>query len=115
MHMVNHVFLVALGMIVVVLATARTTRLATTDLIGESYRAWIEKHLGQAPQSKVSYMLTMCDWCNTFWTGLFWNTWALGASVWLADLDWRIALASLPPLTMATSYAASRLLESEGN
>jgi hypothetical protein len=113
--MVNHVFLVALGMIVVVLATARTTRLATTDLIGDGYRKFVEKHLGQAPESKISYMLTMCDWCNTFWTGLFWNMWALATCVWLAELDWRIAVVSLPPLTMATSYAASRLLGSEDN
>jgi hypothetical protein len=113
--MVNHVFLVALGMIVVVLATARTTRFATTDLIGDPYRGFVEKIFGRAPESKISYMLTMCDWCNTFWTGLFWNIWALTTSVWLAGLDWRVALAALLPLTLATSYAASRLLGSDDN
>lgn len=113
--MVNQVFLVALAMIAVVLATARTTRLLTTDRIAAGYRDWVEERFGDPTQFDLSYVLIMCNWCNSFWTGLFWNAWMLGASAWLADLDWRAALLSLPPLTMATSYAASRLLESEGN
>lgn len=113
--MVNQVFLAAMVMAVVILATARTTRAATTDRIGQGYRDRVEKLFGEAPGSKISYMLTMCDWCNTFWTGLGWNIFALANSVWLLELDWRIAAMSWLPLTLATSYAASRLLESEGN
>lgn len=113
--MVNHVFLAALVMIVVVLASARMTRVATTDRIGEGYRDWVEKRFGDPTQFKISYVLTMCDWCNTFWTGLFWNCWTLASIVWLYDLDWRIALLSVPPLTFAVSYAASRLLASESD
>lgn len=115
MHMVNHVFLAALVMAVVILATARTTRVATTDRIGEGYRDWVEKRFGDPMQSKISYVLTLCDWCNTFWTGLFWTGFAAANSAWLLDLDWRIAAVSWLPLTLATSYAASRLLASEDN
>jgi hypothetical protein len=113
--MVNHVFLAALVMAVVVAASARLTRIATTDRIGEGWRERVEKRFGDPTQSKISYVLTLCDWCNTFWTGLFWNCWALAASVWLLDLDWRIALLSALPLTFAVSYAASRLLASESD
>lgn len=112
--MVNQVFLAVVAMAVVILATARMSRVMTTDRIGEGFRELVVRLFGEPGDSKITYMLTVCNWCNTFWTAAFWNTWTLGASVWLFELDWRIAVLSLPPLTLATSYAASRLLDQEG-
>ena len=112
--MVNQVFLAVAAMIVIILATARMSRVMTTDRIGEGFRESVVRHFGEPGDSKLTYMLTICNWCNTFWTGLAFNTYVLAGSVWLADFDWRIAVLSLPPLTLATSYAASRLLDQEG-
>jgi hypothetical protein len=112
--MVNQVFLAVVAMIVVILATARTSRVMTTDRIGEGFRELVVRAFGEPGDSKITYMLTVCNWCNTFWTGLALNAYVLAGSCWLFELDWRIAVLSLPPLTLATSYAASRLLDQEG-
>lgn len=108
--MVNQVFLA----VVVILATARMSRVMTTDRIGEGFREFVIRRLGEPADSKISYMLTVCHWCSSFWVGLALNAYILAGAVWLAELDWRIAVLSLPLLALATSYAASRLLDQEG-
>lgn len=112
--MVNHVFLAALVMIITILATARSTHVFTQDYIAEPFREAVKSRFGNHLESKLTYVLAWCQWCNSFWTALFWNAWALGASVWLAGLDFRVAFVSLLPLALATSYAASRLIDLEG-
>jgi hypothetical protein len=111
--MVNHVFLAALVMAVVVLASARLTHVMIQDQIGDGFRKRVVKRFGSYPGSKITYVLTICAWCNSFWTGGFFNAYALAASFWLLELDWRIALMSWLPLTLATSYVTSRLIDSE--
>jgi hypothetical protein len=111
--MVNHVFLAALVMAVVVLASARLTHIMVQDQIGDGFRRQVIKRFGPHPGSKITYLLTVCHWCNTFWTGGFFSAYALGSAYWILELDWRIAVMSWLPLTLATSYAASRLIDSE--
>ncbi len=80
-------------------ATARLTRLLTTDALCEPARAWIERRVS----SRISYLIR-CDWCLSVWLGFAtftfgWyapptfvliSTGALTASLvtgWLATLD----------------------------
>lgn len=50
----------------VALATARLTRLVTTDTITEPLRVWVVGKLGE--DSKLSYLM-MCSWCMSLWVG----------------------------------------------
>jgi hypothetical protein len=49
---------------VAALATARITRLITTDYLTATPRAWLINRLGTS--SKLSYLLA-CPWCTSMW------------------------------------------------
>jgi divalent metal cation (Fe/Co/Zn/Cd) transporter len=60
-------YLLDMGPLLVVLligATARVTRLATTDAIFETPRSAIERRLPE----KLAYLIR-CDWCASVWAG----------------------------------------------
>lgn len=83
---------------VIALATARLTRLVTTDKITETPRNALVRKLGA--ESKIAYLL-VCDWCSSIYvapavTALVW--WQ-PAAVWGAA-----ALAA----SHITGYLASR-------
>lgn len=50
--------------VLVVLATARLTRLINEDAILDAPRAWVQQH---APDSVV--YLVQCPWCVSMWVG----------------------------------------------
>lgn len=52
------IFLLALG------ATARITRLITSDYIARHARAWVIRRLG--PDHDLAYLVT-CPWCLSVW------------------------------------------------
>ena len=54
----------ALFVILLVGATARTTRLITTDALLEPVRGWVERRVS----AKIAY-LVRCDWCMSVWVG----------------------------------------------
>lgn len=102
------IYLVAF--VVLVLATARLTRLLTKDDLTIPMRAWIDGKFG--PNSLASRMI-WCHWCSGVWASLLtstvaataawqWWSWNLGAVIsgWLL-------------LVPATAYAASRIIDME--
>jgi hypothetical protein len=113
--MVNHVFLVALGMIVVILATAQTSRLLIDDKIFDGFRKRVEKIFGDFRESNISYVLTFCFWCLNVWASFFWTATALACAIAFAELDWRIAVVAWLPSSLAMSYTASRVRKTEGD
>ncbi len=56
----------ALAFVVTALATARITRIITTDYLTAGPRRWAITRLGV--DSKLSYLIT-CQWCTSVWVG----------------------------------------------
>lgn len=56
----------ALAFVVTTLATARVTRIITTDYLTAEPRRWLITRLGV--DSKISYLIT-CQWCTSVWVG----------------------------------------------
>lgn len=55
-----------LTLLVLALATARLTRLVTTDHICERLREWIWKKFGDPGSSMLGYLIT-CNWCTSIY------------------------------------------------
>lgn len=88
----------ALTFIVAGLATARVTRLITSDVITEPLRIAVIKRLDSG--GRFAYLL-VCDWCASVYVG------AVMAGTWWAWGDTKIWLASV--LALSASYAAGFL------
>lgn len=88
----------ALTLIAAALATARITRLITTDTITESFRVRIISRLNI--EGKIAYLL-VCDWCASVYVGV-----AVAGS-WWAWGDTKAWLAAV--LALSFSYAAGFL------
>jgi len=88
----------ALTLITAALATARITRLITTDTITEPIRVSAVRRLGV--DSKIAYVI-VCDWCSSMYVGA-----GVAASWWVWG-DTKIWLASA--LALSASYAAGFL------
>ena len=85
-------------LLVAALATARLTRLMTSDRITQAPRHWIIRRLD--PEGLAAYLM-LCDWCASMYTGA-----AVAAAGSVAGLwSWWWAL----PLTLAFSYTAGWL------
>lgn len=77
-----------LSVVLAVLATARLTRLITTDVLFEDPRAWVVRKLispgrARALRDKLAY-LVVCDWCASMYVGaaVFGAWWAWGETMW---------------------------------
>lgn len=77
-----------LSVILAVLATARLTRLITTDVLFEDPRAWVVRKLigpgrSRALRDKLAYLI-VCDWCASMYVGaaVFGAWWAWGETMW---------------------------------
>ena len=72
---------------VIALATARLTRLVTTDKITETPRNALVRRLGA--ESKIAYLL-VCDWCSSVYIApavtalVWWQPWTVWAGAALA-------------------------------
>lgn len=82
-------------LLVAALATARLTRLITTDRITERPRLWLLMRLD--PEGLGSYLIT-CSWCVSvyvgagaaalLWTGPSWTVWPLAALAFSYTAGW---------------------------
>lgn len=86
---------------VIALATARITRLVTTDRVTEAPRAALVRYFGA--ESKLSYLI-MCDWCVSIYAGA-----AVTAIVWWQH--WTMWLAAALAASHLTGFLASRTEE----
>lgn len=98
------------GFVVLVLATARLTRLVHFDDLTLRMRNWIDRRFGQ--QSVIS-RIVWCPWCASVWAAIFtcpfclaglwlWAGWSLGAAAW-----------AVVPLVLAVSYPAGWIVHLE--
>lgn len=82
-------------LLVAALATARLTRLITTDRITERPRMWLLMRLD--PEGLGAYLVT-CSWCvsvyvgagaaTLVWAGPSWTVWPLGAFAFSYVAGW---------------------------
>lgn len=94
-------------LLLAMLATARLTRLVTTDRIFLAPRAWLLRKMIRryGKDSLPPYLLT-CDWCVSVYTGAgVAAAWVLaGETLWF----------QAPVAALALSYAAGFLASKEG-
>lgn len=86
-----------------VLASARATRVIVFDQIAQPLRAWV---LRKWPLPSGPGKLVTCYWCAGFWLS------GLGAAATHSLFPWD-AWIGIPLLTFATSYAVGVLLDME--
>jgi hypothetical protein len=88
----------AITLLLAVVATARITRLITTDRITQAPRSWAVRRL---PEHHLLAYLIVCDWCASVYVGA-----GVGAAWWgWGDEKWFTAAC----LALAGSYAAGWL------
>lgn len=102
------IYLVAF--VVLVLATARLTRLASKDDLTVPARLWIDKRFGR--DSWISRMV-WCFWCSGVWVSLF--TCAIANNLLMHLIGWDLLTSILTYILLvpATAYAASRVIDME--
>lgn len=102
------IYLVAF--VVLVLATARLTRLIYFDDITIPFRQWIDRKCG--PNSFVSKMV-WCPWCASVWVSIF--TCALANNLLMHLIGWDPLTSTLIYLLLvpAVSYPAGWIVERE--
>lgn len=107
-----------LAFVVLVLASARATRVIVYDEIAQPLRAWV---LTKYPLPSKPGKLVTCYWCAGFWVSGLFSLVAIDA-IRLAGLapaldgwqGWAASAKLLFLLTFATSYAVGVLLDKEG-
>jgi hypothetical protein len=93
----------AITLAVAALATARITKLVTTDRITAAPRRWILRRLDS---DGLAAYLIVCDWCVSVYTG----GGVAAAGAWTGLWAWAWVL----PLALAFSYASGWLAAREG-
>lgn len=90
-------------LLVAALATARLTRLVTTDRITQAPRRWA---LHKLPAESLGAYLLVCDWCVSVYVGAA----VAGAGALAGAWPWTW----MAPVTLALSYVAGWLAGKEG-
>lgn len=94
-------------LLLAMLATARLTRLVTTDRITQGPRGWLLRRIikSRGEESLLAYLI-VCDWCVSVYTGgAVAAAWVLaGETLWF----------QAPVAALALSYAAGFLASKEG-
>lgn len=85
------------------LATARLTRLVTTDRITQAPRHWAIRKL---PEHSLAAYLLVCDWCVSVYAGAA----VAAAGVFHGDWSWPVGIGA----ALAFSYVAGWLASREG-
>lgn len=88
-------------LVLAALATARITRLVTTDRITETPRHWTLRRLN--PEGMTAYLIT-CDWCVSVYTG---SAMAAGWSLW-GNHRWFTAVCAAFAFSYVAGFLASR-------
>lgn len=106
----NVIYLVAF--VVLVLATARLTRLIYFDDLTLSLRQWIDRKFGE--NSFLSKMV-WCPWCASVWASMLTNSMALGIfnRLHADDLPLDVQIAVLLLLILALAYPAGWIVDRE--
>lgn len=108
-NLVDMIYL--LVFVILVLATARLTRVINIDDIGAPLRRWVFQRFGE--QSKMA-TLARCHWCSAVWiSGLLTVPYTLTMAALFTPLTGWQALAAWPMLTAATAYTASWVIDKE--
>ena len=102
------VYLVAF--VVLVLATARLTRLVTRDDLTAPMRQGIDKWLGE--NSFVSRVI-WCHWCAGVWVSVGTSSMAMQALYAFGTISAKVAILSWLLLIPANAYAASWVIDME--
>jgi hypothetical protein len=105
---VNVIYLVAF--VVLVLATARLTRLIHFDDLTLSMRNWIDRRFGER---SILSRIVWCPWCASVWAAIITCPFAM-AGLWLWA-QWSLwgALWATGPLILAVSYPAGWIVHKE--
>lgn len=104
------IYLVAF--VVLVLATARLTRLIHFDDITIRLRLWIDTRFGsESFMSKMVY----CPWCASVWAAMFTSALAVGIfnRLHADNPPWDVQVAVLLLLILALSYPAGWIVHRE--
>jgi len=104
------IYLVAL--VVLVLATARMTRLICKDDLTTPVRLAIDKKLGE--HSFLSRLI-WCPWCVAVWVSLTTSSMAMQALYSFGHLSPKAAVLSWLLLIPANAYAAAWVVDKEGD
>lgn len=98
------------GFVVLVLATARLTRLIHFDDLTLRWRNWIDSRFGER---SVLSRIVWCPWCASVWASIITCPFAM-AGLWLYG-GWSLggALWATGPLILAVSYPAGWIVHKE--
>lgn len=102
--------------VVLVLATARLTRLASIDEITAPIRLGVDKRANTSKRTRLWRRLSellWCYWCSGVWVAGFTSAYALAVADHLGYLTTQAALMAWPLLFPAVAYAASWTLDKE--
>lgn len=90
-----------LTLLLTALATARLTRLVTTDRITQTPRHWA---LSQLPDGHLAAYLLVCDWCASMYIGA-----GAAAAWWMwGDHRWFTAAAAALAFSHVTGWLVTR-------
>lgn len=98
------------GFVVLVLATARLTRLIYFDDITVPFRDWIDRKCG--PNSFVSKVV-WCPWCASVWMSIFTCAMANNLLMHLIGWDLLTSVLAYALLVPAVSYPAGWMVHVE--
>lgn len=83
------------------LATARITRLITTDRITEAPRNWLIRKLD--PNGLTAYLI-VCDWCSSVYVGAA----VAGGGLLAGWYSWPVAILAALAFSQTAGYLASK-------
>lgn len=91
----------ALDLAVLALATARLTRLVTTDTITERVRERVWRRFGGPGESLAGYVIT-CNWCVSIYASSLLTAW------YMMSEKSAITVSTILALSMAAGFLANR-------
>jgi hypothetical protein len=107
---VNVIYLVAF--VVLVLATARLTRLICKDDLTTPVRLWVDRKFGQ--ESLISRLI-WCHWCSAVWVSLFTSTLTMGILMLVRAGPMAAQVLAWLLIIPANAYAAAWVVDKEGD
>lgn len=98
--------IILVGLVVLVLCTARYSRALSHELIGLPIRAYAEEKYTRASKA---YKLVTCHWCNSFWIALIHTLLALTACSIFLGTWWPMAATIF--IWPAVAYMAAWIID----
>lgn len=107
-NFVSVIYLVAF--VVLVLATARLTRLVCRDDLTTPMRLWVDRKLGE---NSFLSRLIWCPWCIAVWVSLTTSSFAMQALYSFGAMNAKAAVLTWLLLVPANAYAAAWVVDKE--